>query len=217
LKVKAAIFDMDGTLVDSMGSIFKIINRIMGELGVKEIQEDEMGKIAGRRFSEILNEVDPTLPPHIVRESELKFIDLYNKSPHRLLPGVLHILDWLRSERIPMGIFTTAPRKVTEDLTNRLGISGYFDVIVSGDDVANPKPHPEGIVNAARTLHVKPHECVVIGDGLSDIRAGKAVHALTIGVLTGFCSEETFKKENADLVLNNLGEIPKSILTKMRS
>ncbi|MEM2882908.1 MAG: HAD family hydrolase, partial [Candidatus Bathyarchaeia archaeon] len=118
----------------------------------------------------------------------------------------------LRGMGIRMGLVTTTPREPARGLIERLGIAGYFSVVVAVEDVERPKPHPDGPLKASRALGIDPRHCAFVGDSPNDIRAGRAAGTRTIGVLTGLSSRERLAREGADLILRSVGELPSALL-----
>jgi len=211
MRAKALIFDLDGTLVDSMEVVYGTMNLILKDLGLREVGREEMVELAGKRFSEILLEMAPWLSPSAIEGSEARFKEIYSASRLRLIPGAGEALGWLKERNVPMGLVTTTPKEPARDLIERLGISEYFEVVVALEDVERPKPHPDGPLKASRALGMAPRDCAFVGDSPNDIRAGKAAGTMTIGVLTGFSSRERLAMEGADLVIGSVGEIPAAL------
>ena len=208
MKIKAAIFDMDGTLVDSMDFVFITLNLVFKDLGLKGVNKERMNEIAGKRLSEILPYYAPQLSSEVLKNAELKFWSFYSAQRFHLIQGVEGTLKWLKKHGVNMGILTSTPREQVKNLLKKLGIDTYFKVIVANEDVACQKPNPDGVIKAADALGIKPQECIVVGDSINDIKAGKNAGAKTIGVLTGYCTKETFEMIEPDLVLNNVKDIP---------
>lgn len=209
--IRAIIFDLDGTLVDSMGVVHEALNLILRDLGLREVSREEMAELAGMRLSEILRAMAPWLGPKAAEEGELRFKRIYSASELRLIAGVGEALERLRGMGIRMGIVTTTPKEPACALIDRLGISGYFRVLVAVEDVERPKPHPDGPLRASRALGIDPRDCAFVGDSPNDIRAGRAAGTRTIGVLTGFSSRERLAREGADLIIESVAELPSAI------
>jgi HAD superfamily hydrolase (TIGR01509 family) len=116
--------------------------------------------------------------------------------------GAVALLGALRAAGVPLGLVTNARRRFVELALRTAGLSGAFDVIVTFEDVARPKPAPDAYVAAAHALGVEPSDCVVLEDSPTGVAAGRAAGALTIGVpsLAGVELE-------ADVVAGSLADV----------
>ncbi|MEM2226340.1 MAG: HAD family hydrolase [Candidatus Bathyarchaeia archaeon] len=212
MAINAIIFDLDGTLVDSMEIVHETLNLILRDLGLRGVSREEMAEIAGMRLSDILAMRAPWLDHRAAEEGEERFKAIYSTSQLRLIPGAKEAMEWLRSQGIRMGLVTTTPKGPALEVIERLGIADYFSIVVAVEDVERPKPHPDGPLKASRSLGVDPRYCAFVGDSPNDIKAGKAAGTRTIGVLTGFSSSERLAREGADLILRSVGELPSALL-----
>ena len=91
------------------------------------------------------------------------------------------------------------------------GISKYFTHIVTALDTSKPKPSPEALINCVRALDVEICDCIIAGDSVNDVRAGKAAGARTVAVLSGLFHCEELVKEQPDLILNDVNSLPNFI------
>lgn len=213
MAIRAVIFDLDGTLIDSMDVVHGALNLVLRDLGLRGVSKGEMAELAGMRLSDIVARMAPWLGPRAAEEGEAMFKRIYSDSAwrFRLLPGAREALGWLRGRGIRMGLVTTAPRGSAIELIERLGIADYFAIVVAAEDVERPKPHPDGPLRAMRALGTDPGECALVGDSPNDIRAGRAAGARTIGVLTGLSPRGILEREGADLILEGVWEIPSAL------
>jgi phosphoglycolate phosphatase len=95
------------------------------------------------------------------------------------------------------------PKKLIMQELERLRLNGYFRLILTSQDVDEPKPSPQAFAKAAEQLGVPVCECAVIGDAIVDIQAGKSAGARTIAVLSGLFSHEEMKQEKPDLIIKD--------------
>jgi AHBA synthesis associated protein len=91
------------------------------------------------------------------------------------------------------------------------GISQYFTHVVTALDTAKPKPSPEALIKCVQALDVNICDCIITGDSVNDIRAGKAAGAKTVAVLSGLFQYEELIKEHPDLILNDVTALPQFI------
>jgi pyrophosphatase PpaX len=130
----------------------------------------------------------------------------------KLIPNVSVTLEAL-SEKNKLALITM--RYVTkQDIVKELeffGISEYFSRVVTALDTFKPKPSPEAIISCVQALDVEICDCIIAGDSVNDVRAGKAAGARTVAVLSGLFQSEELVKEGPDLILNDVTSLPKFI------
>jgi HAD superfamily hydrolase (TIGR01509 family) len=221
LQVDAVIFDLDGTLIDSIGIYYKIIDVVFEKLKLPPVpREIILEAVKDGDF-----DWDCVLPEHMkdrkdeLIASALEIIyDIYPQmfgKDLKLIPGADSILKEISSDGIKIGIVTSTPQEgmvyKLQPLINA-GIEKLFEVIVTADDVKNKKPAPEPLINCVKRLDVARSKSVYIGDTRVDIRAGKAAKMKTIGVLTGFDDYESLKEERPNAIIDSIDELREVIL-----
>lgn len=172
-KYKGIIFDIDGTLTSTNELIFATFNHIAQKYEGRTYSDEEIismfgptedvilrEKFNGDKFKEVYDEYY-----RFYRENHPRMADLY--------PGIVDILEELKKRKILISIFTGKGRKTTEITLEILGIKDFFDMIVTGDDVINHKPSPEGIFKFLETYNLNKNEVLMVGDSLADIIAAK--------------------------------------------
>ncbi|HLN04124.1 MAG TPA: HAD family hydrolase [Bryobacteraceae bacterium] len=180
----AILFDMDGTLVDSMAHDERQWTRWAARYG---LDPQPILKIShGRRTEETIREV----APHLATEDEFaRFAEeeLSDREGVRAVPGAAALLRAL--PRGSWALVTSAPRQLAQV---RMECAGLMlpSVVVSADDVKNGKPHPEGVLLAAHLLGVAPAECLVIEDTPAGIQAARAGGMRALGVTTTYSCDE---------------------------
>src|SRR5512139_2988537 len=100
------------------------------------------------------------------------------------------------------------PRAAVVRELRHFGLDRYFTYVATGLDTPRPKPSREVLVRAAERLNVRLSDCVIVGDSISDMRAGKAAGITTVGVLSGLFSREELMGEAPDLILESVSELP---------
>lgn len=124
-----------------------------------------------------------------------------------LFEGVSDMLRKLKLNNLKLAIATTDSHKRTEESLESLGILQLFDAIIGADDVENPKPAPDMVLNACKKTNCSSSEAVIVGDSLSDMIMGKnAKVKKCIGVLTGFTSREKLQQV-ADVVIDSVNQL----------
>jgi len=205
------IFDFDGTIIDSMGSIYRILKELTRKHNLIEIEAPLLGELSGKPLREILMSRNPKIDPSLSRKMEKELFERYikvctDKCPP--FPKVKETLETLRSRGIRLGVVTSTPREPLHSSLDSSGLKDSFDVILAREDVEQPKPAPEGILKALELLHAKADETLYVGDSPVDIAAGKAAGVRTVAVLTGLCPRACLEAERPDAVLRDLSYLP---------
>lgn len=180
--MKAIIFDFDGTLADTLPICFYAFQVVFKEFDNMEVTSDEIKTMFGPSETGIIKE-------NLKDSNHGKAIELYYEKyseKHRELvldnEKINDLLLQLKSDGYKLGIVTGKARRSLLISLECLHMNDLFDVIITGDDVAMPKPHPEGVNKALEQLNIKNTEAVFLGDSDADILAGKQANVHTIGV-----------------------------------
>jgi phosphoglycolate phosphatase-like HAD superfamily hydrolase len=120
--------------------------------------------------------------------------------PFQLIPGVDHLLSRLVG-RYALAIVSARRERIAARFLDQFHLSSLFQVVVSATSAAHTKPYPDPVLWAARQMQLPPHACLMVGDTTVDIQAGKAAGAQTVGVLCGFGEEQELRQAGADLIL----------------
>jgi beta-phosphoglucomutase len=201
---QAVIFDMDGVIVDSHPAHRRAWQRFLETCG-RKVSEAELDYVLdGRKRSEILCHFFGQLSaPEIIEYGKLKDEFFQQASLEvRPVPGVLEFVDHLKQKRIAMAVATSASEMRTHSTLNHLHIAGHFQVIVTGDDVAEGKPDPAIYRLACQRLRVTPQNALVIEDAVSGIRAARRAGIRYVAV-AGHEPDGKLREAGADHVIEN--------------
>ncbi|MFN8207557.1 MAG: HAD family phosphatase [Bacteroidales bacterium] len=176
--IQAIIFDMDGVLVDSEPLHYEADSEVFRELGIQVSKEDRdtfLGKGPEGVLAFLKNKyrLTQSLEELINLDNQVRFRYFQNHTPPPM-PGLRSLLDELHQEGIPMAVATSSVRLLVEYLLGNLGLSGYFQHIVCGDDVPKTKPDPALFLLAAAKLGMLPSSCLVIEDSPNGFLAARA-------------------------------------------
>jgi len=192
--VTAAIFDMDGVLIDSGAHHRHAWRALLAELGTEPAHPEHWRLTIGRPSEEAI----PLLLGRRVSGAEARRLagrkrDLYQERAQTGLEAVAGIREFLHSlerHHVPRAVGTSASRWDAERLLDDLGLLRFFDVVVTADDVMLGKPDPEVWTQAARRLKTMPAHCVVFEDALVGVQAALAAGMRVIGVTTAHTDAE---------------------------
>lgn len=213
LKVKGILIDLDGTLVNSREAYSEALKKTYATMGLKNFNIRITLEIPRRLEQNLL--IDDLIPEGDIE----KFLNIYLKTYYRLtenkarpLPNTSKTLEKL-SKKAKLALLTlrhVSREKVRREL-EKFCLAKYFHCVVTALDTPFPKPSPEALLKCAQQMGVKIDECIVVGDSVADIKAGKKAGAKTVAVLSGIFTREELEREKPDLILENIKELPSFI------
>ena len=220
LKVAAVMFDLDGTLIDTVPIYYKIIEIVFAQLGIPRVSK----KTLLEAMSDGDFDWDCVLPDNMKpRKAELiekarAVIDQVAPpmfhAQTKLIPGTGEIFRQFASRGIKIGLVTSTPAKqmpIKMIPLNNAGLEKQLEVIVTADDVRQKKPAAEPLVQCSVKLGVPFEKCVYVGDTRVDIQAGKAAGMKTVGVLTGFDNYDTLRNERPDAIISSVARLDETL------
>jgi pyrophosphatase PpaX len=209
IKVKALLYDFDGTLVNSKEVISQGINQVLKKRGLNRLNTSELREIAGAPLQKSLGNKFGMLDKAVVKACQDDF-DIYMKvasKRYKLVDGAKEALQSFKNKGAIQALITSAPRhQVAYDL-KRFSLKKFFDLVITRDDVENCKPAPDAIKKALKEFGIRTEEAVYIGDSYIDLVAGQEAGVKTMGVLTGFCDRKTLNEGKPDLILKSVADL----------
>lgn len=208
---KAVIFDLDGTLVDSMWMWKSIDIEFLGRYGY-ECPDDLQRAIEGMSFSETAVYFKDRfhLPMELDAIKEIWVQMSIDKYRHEvpLKPGAEAFLQYLKEQGVKTGIATSNGRDMVDAVLQSLGVEPYFDIVTTACEVAAGKPAPDIYLKVAETLSVKPQQCLVFEDIPAGILAGKRAGMEVCAVEDEFSLNlEEEKRSMADYYIRDYNEL----------
>ncbi len=183
---RALLFDMDGTLVDSDTVHFQTFQVVAQRWGIQFDRAFFHAQMSGHSNDVVCRNLFPDLSvgqhQQIIQEKEDLFRARVAEVP--VISGLMPLLDWARGQGIGMAVVSNAPKTNILALTRALGLDGYFQTLVSGEDVARGKPDPLPYQTALDHLGVSAEQAVAFEDAPPGLRAAVAAGIPTVGVLT---------------------------------
>ena len=210
--IKAVLFDLDGTLVDSMWMWKDIDIEFLNKYGL-EFPEDLQDCIEGMSFSETAVyfkdrfKLDLSLDQIKDEWNQMAWYKYTHEVP--LKEGALKLLQYLKEHNIKAGIATSNSRELVDLVIQKLGIESYFHSVRTSCEVERGKPYPDIYLLVAKDLGVNPEQCIVFEDVLAGIMAGKSAGAKVCAVYDAHSEKDTkAKKELADYYIESFLELP---------
>ncbi len=211
LKTKCIFLDLDGTILDSRNAYLDAAKTAFAIMGWKSLSVEMAIELPKRLEQDLpIN----SLLPGVNKE---KFLQVYLKQFQKItaektepFPNVESTLRKL-SAKASLAL-TTRRSASAEDVCNvlkKFDLAKYFQKVITSLDTQNPKPNPEALLKCLQDFEVKAADCIVVGDSVVDIRAGKNAGIRTVAVLSGIFGLKELKKEKPDLILKNIGKLPR--------
>ena len=178
--IKAVLFDLDGVLIRSYDSWFRLFNQALKHFGFKHISEPVFRKHWGQSTKQ---DVEIFMPGKTVAEVR----EYFNTHYHEYIPYVSldpeahHVLQFLKQRDLMLGCVTNSHRPITDAILDYHSLKPYFSIVVTADDVEYPKPAPDLIIKTLEYFNVLPEETVFIGDTVTDIKAGTKAGVVMVG------------------------------------
>jgi phosphoglycolate phosphatase len=218
-RLKAAVVDLDGTMVDTVDDFTASLNGMLAELDSRPISRDEVIGYIGKGSEHLIRTVlSARFSPE---ETEARFataLDRYqahyaevNGRQTRLYPGVEPGLAALAQAGVKLACVTNKPHRFAVALLEKYGLARYFSVVLGGDSVPRKKPDPLPMLTACDAMGVAPGEAVAIGDSENDALAGRAAGMATLTVPYGYNHGKAIQTINSDGIVATLLEAARFI------
>ncbi|MBE7060524.1 MAG: HAD family hydrolase [Ruminococcaceae bacterium] len=217
--VKACIFDMDGTTVNTINSIAHFANKALNKYGLPSIETERYKLLVGNgavtlvkrmiaetggsaeQFEKVLNEYNTTYDNDF----------MYLTKPYE---GITGLLESLKKSGIKTAIVSNKPDSTAKKVSDKLFGEKLIDVCFGAREGVPLKPDPAAVFEVMEILGVAPQECLYIGDTAVDMTTGKNAGIFTIGVLWGFRDRKEIESAGADMVTDNVNDILKTAIEK---
>lgn len=187
-KIKAYIFDMDGTIVDNMPVHNQVWSQLLTEMGIDMPLEEFHHRTTGKKNDDIIRwlkgpGVSEEEIHDIAEKKEARYRELYRD---QIVPvaGLIRLLEEAAAKGIPVALATSANPRNMRFIVDGLGVEQYFTTILTSADIVHGKPHPEIFLKAASRMGVAPEDCVVFEDAILGLEAAHRAGMPSIAVCT---------------------------------
>jgi HAD superfamily hydrolase (TIGR01509 family) len=204
--IEGVIFDIDGTLTATNELIFASFNHVAKKYLGKNLTDDEIIALFGPTEDAILK----VWMKDNYEEARKDYYEFYSEMHHQMAeayPGILEILRLVKSRNIPLSIYTGKGRLSSEITLEKIGAIDLFDMIVTGDDVENHKPSPEGIEVFVNQYKLNKDNVIMIGDAPADIIAAHAAGVKIASVVWDSYAKEKVLSMGSDFVFESVKDL----------
>jgi len=199
------LFDVDGTLFDSIPTILESFQETFFELNETYPGNKKIKSKIGSNLYNILG--DYVSPKKLENATEIYrniYLTKQDSGIISLFPDVIEVLEYLKQTNYILGIVTSKMRKHTVELLQQKNVQNYFQIVIGSEDVEKHKPHPDPLFKAVNDLKGNIDETIYIGDALIDFQAAKNAKMDFVAVTTGTTTKKDFQKNEQKVVLPDL-------------
>lgn len=212
--VKAVLFDLDGTLIDSAPDLGAAADKMRVDRGIPSLPLDTYRHMAGAGARGMLG-IAFGMTPESEGFAEMReeFFRNYEKCMTErtyAFEGVAQLIHSLQSAPLAWGVVTNKSMRFTDPLTQQMPLFASAAAVVSGDTTPHAKPHPAPLLEAARRMQIAPENCIYVGDDERDIQAGRAAGMKTVAACYGYLGAKADTSHwGADAQINSPFELLK--------
>lgn len=211
MKIKSVIFDLDGTLIDSIYDIADSFNALLKKHGLTTHSVEQYIKWVGEGAKLLVERALPeNTDPAFVEQLFQEYIPYYRDHSTiktRLFPGISEMLDSLVKNEIPISILTNKPHVQTVKIVDFYLSKWPFQFVFGQRENVPKKPAPDVALQIASRTKVKPEEVLFIGDSKTDIKTAKNANMQILGVSWGYGTIESMKEAGCEHIVNSADEI----------
>lgn len=220
--IKAFIFDVGGTLVKTDEAILEALTRALHENGIKFKNKGRVVHVFGQgQMKNVQTAVDVSYAGVDHEEKIQKCYTSFKKifplqviSYFEVIPHVLEGLESLRKKGIKLVVLTGFNANETKFFLDKMGLHGYFNLVLSAEDIVRHRPDPRGLLLAIEKLGLQKEECLYVGDAWVDIQFARNAGVKVACVKTGAQDNHLLEKEKPDYLVGDLKEMIQTLFSK---
>jgi len=210
--IRAVIFDLDGTLVNSLTDLTAAVNHVLDLRGRRPLSEEELRKCVGDGLPKLLSRTLGTVDASEIQNAAGDFRPYYDDhclDSTRLYDGVREELS--RLSGLHLAVVSNKPETFTRKILSGLGLAGLFKIVIGPESVRRQKPDPESHDLIAARFDLPPNSFCSVGDRATDVYAGRAAGMRTVGVTYGLGDVDELKSAHPDALIGHISELEKYV------
>lgn len=207
-EIDLVMFDLDGTLADTGRDLADAVNVTRSHFALSPLPDKTVYSHVGRGVEHLLKKSLPAQSVSQFDEVMRVFLDYYERHllDHTVLyPGVKNVLEYFHGKR--RVVVSNKIHRLTLAVVRGLGVAEQFDAILGGDSATEKKPHPAPLNLVLERFHISAQRAVMVGDGDTDVEAGKRAGVMTCGVACGLGSKDDLIAAQPDFLIDNLPQL----------
>lgn len=209
--IRAIVFDLDGTLIDSAGELRAALNGALGRLGRRPLSHREVTAMIGDGIVRLTERALAATGAPLTDEALDQAVEAVRETyaampPSTLYDGARETLAGLADRGVVLALCTNKPIDATRQVLGQLGLADWFQAVAGGDSYPARKPDPMPVRGLLAQLGVAPNAAALVGDSGNDINAGRAAGLTTIAVTYGY-SQIPPRELGADLMVDSLTDV----------
>jgi phosphoglycolate phosphatase len=205
-----AIFDFDGTLVDSTPAMVETMKIVTDENRLTDHILERWRSLVGLPISRQMEALFPDKDEQFHNRIIANYRSLYNGNNIKncpLFPGTIKVLESLKRAGVTISIASSKPKKSIEEVLNHHNLVKYFSLVIGAQEVTNHKPHPESVHITLSKLDISPVKAIVVGDSLFDLQMARVAGVDSIGITTGPHTYERLLEEKPKHIFTSLEQV----------
>ncbi|GHC41526.1 phosphoglycolate phosphatase, bacterial [Alcaligenes pakistanensis] len=211
MNIFSVLFDLDGTLLDTIPDLASACNAMRIDLGLPALPEARIATFVGKGSENLVQRALTDLPNppadySQALESFYYHYQLCNGQHSRLYPGVLEGLNDFQSQGLRLAVVTNKPEQFARPLLEKTGLAHYFELIVGGDTCPRKKPDPMPFVYACEQMELSPSQALVIGDSMNDAQAARAAQIPVLLVPYGYNEGRDVQSLDSDGIVASIAD-----------
>jgi phosphoglycolate phosphatase len=217
------LFDLDGTLLDTVDAISMALNRALAERELAPLQVSEVRSMIGRGGPILIERalarlgvaLDQSARTALLERYFLQYERIETGAAHsaRVFPGAADCLRQLHGLQLKLAVVTNKQQHLARGLLERLGLSGWIQVLIGGDSCERRKPDPQPLQVACAALGVQPSQALMVGDSINDVLAARAAGLPVVCVPYGYNEGNDPRQLPCDAFVDTLTQLP-ALLTR---
>jgi phosphoglycolate phosphatase len=216
--LSAVLFDLDGTLLDTVGDIAAALNTAFAERQWESVALDDVRRMIGRGSPMLIQRALKALGRQVDESTQAVVLERFfhhygaaeesgefTATPY---PGAAHALEQLHAAGLKIAVVTNKQFQFANGLLHKLDLSQWIDLVIGGDTCERRKPDPQPLLFACETFHVAPAQALMVGDSINDVQAARAAHIPVICVPYGYNEGNDPRTLPCDALIDTLADLP---------